>query len=130
MPKGNIFKICFFIVTLAFSLQLYSYALAGDCAEKGDQSGIPTSSGNVNYTDPWRCQCPPTVAFEFDDANTSDTITSGGSIDVYVKGGCPPFTWGDPGTGYSWAYGEDVQGVPGSKQTKTRSNQLICSSGT
>ena len=113
---------------LTFFLHASVTAIANDSCSVN--INIATDSGNREYTKAWRCQCPPAVTFEFDDASTPDTITSGGSIDVYVKGGCPPFVWGDAGTGYSWAYGEDVPGVPGSKQTKTRSNQLVCSGGT
>ena len=39
------------------------------------------------------CDDPPEGTLEFDDDNTPDTIAKGSSIDVYITGGCPPFTW-------------------------------------
>lgn len=103
MPKGKIFKICLFVMTFAFTLHLYKPALAGDCADKRGQSGIPTSSGNREYPPGWLSQCPPEIDFEFDDDSTQDTITSGGSIDVYITGGCAPFTYTvTSGTGATW----------------------------
>jgi len=49
--------------------------------------------------------CCPSGDFEFDDASTPNTIAPGGNITVYVTGGCPPYSWGSAGTGYSWATG-------------------------
>jgi hypothetical protein len=46
------------------------------------------------------CQCP-SGNFAFDDSSTPDTIAPGGSISVYVSGGCPPYSWSVSGTGYT-----------------------------
>lgn len=68
------------------------------------------------------CDCinPPEGAFTFDTTNTPETIIAGSSIDVYVTGGCPPFTWSVTGTGYSFESGT----------TKQRVNTLVCATGT
>ena len=118
------FKICLFILTLAFSLQLYNHALAGDCAEKRDKGGTPTNPGNSEYPPGWLCQCPPAVPFEFDNDSTPDTITSGGSIDIYVTGGCPPFTYEVSGNGYTW----NGNGSS-SYKSNNRNEQLNCEAG-
>ena len=65
--------------------------------------GGPTNPGNQNYSSGWRCQCPPAAPFEFYDTSTPDTIVSGSNIDVYVTGGCAPFTLEvTSGTGATW----------------------------
>lgn len=65
------------------------------------------------------CEAPEEGEFTFDAGSTPDTITPGGSIDVYVTGGCPPFTWSVSGTGYSFTAAE----------TTARVNTLNCASG-
>ena len=51
-------------------------------------------TGDYDYPDDW---FPP---FEFDPNNPQE-ITPGGSIQLAVLEGCPPFTWQVSGTGYS-----------------------------
>ena len=69
--------------------------------------------------------CPAEVTFEFDDDNTPDTIVAGNSIDVYVLGGCAPFTYAVSGTGYTW----NANGTS-SYQSENRNEQLDCAAGT
>lgn len=49
------------------------------------------------------CECPGTPSLAWDDANTDDTLDSGGFANLAVVGGCPPFDWtityGDTGAG-------------------------------
>lgn len=66
------------------------------------------------------CDAPEEGVFTFDDDNTPDTIVAGGSIDVYVTGGCPPFSWAVAETGYTYDAAE----------TSERVNTLNCDSGT
>ena len=75
--------------------------------------------GFLHEMDCEACTCGVDPVLAFDDANTSDTIVKNNSITVYVTGGCPPFTWAAPGTGYSWASGE----------TTARENVLSCVDG-
>lgn len=71
-------------------------------------------------TDCCNCDDPPEGVFTFDDGSTSDTIVAGSSIDVYVTGGCGPFTWSVAGAGYSFVASE----------TDERVNTLNCAAGT
>jgi hypothetical protein len=101
VPKGKIFKTSLLILMLASYLHVDVTAIANDTC--GVDINIATNPGNANYTPGWRSQCPPEVVFEFDDDSTPDIITSGGSIDVYVKGGSAPFTYTvTSGTGATW----------------------------
>ncbi len=48
------------------------------------------------------CDCPPGVAFSYDDPTSSDTIAPSGTATVAVTaGGGGPYTWSVTGTGYS-----------------------------
>jgi len=69
--------------------------------------------------------CPAKVTFEFDDDNTPLTIVAGNSINVYVLGGCAPFTYSVSGTGYSWS-GSGTS----SYESNNRNEQLNCVGGT
>lgn len=73
------------------------------------------------------CECPSDPAFEFDDANTPDTIVAGNHISVYIKDGtgCPPFTYSVSGTGYTW----NANGST-SLSSNNRNEQLDCADGT
>lgn len=59
----------------------------------------------------------PTLSFDWD--NTPETIDEGGYIDIYILGGCPPFTWSTSSTGYTLDYAE----------TEDRHNILRATSG-
>ena len=81
----------------------------------------------IDITDTNCCEecCPAETTFEFDDANTPDTIVAGDHISVYVSGGCPPFIFAVTGIGYTWhANGES------SYETSGRIAQLDCAAGT
>jgi hypothetical protein len=65
-------------------------------------------------------RCVPPPPFSFDNELTPDTIAPNTSITVWVSGGVSPFTWSNPGHGYSWA----------SPTTTGNSNELTCASGT
>lgn len=69
--------------------------------------------------------CPAEVTFEFDDDNTPDTIVKNNHIDVYVLGGCAPFTYAVSGTGYTW----NGNGAA-SYESSDRNEQLDCAAGT
>lgn len=63
------------------------------------------------------CSCDTDVnPFTIDDTSTPDTIAPGGSITVYVDGGCPPYDWSVAGTGYSFT----------NATTEIKSNILNC----
>jgi len=49
--------------------------------------------------------CPADTTFEWDTDNNPTTIASGGSADIYVQGGCPPYTYTVSGTGATWNNG-------------------------
>jgi hypothetical protein len=49
------------------------------------------------------CHRSDYVKMTFDDPNTPDVISPGGSITVYVLNGCGPFVWSVSGAGYSFA---------------------------
>lgn len=51
--------------------------------------------------------------FEFDDDNTPNTISPGGSINIYVLGGQGPFNWTVSGLGYSLDAAQTVGRVNG-----------------
>lgn len=68
------------------------------------------------------CDNPPEGAFAFDDDSTADTIVAGSSIEVYITGGCPPFTFATSSTGY------DFEGST-SHETFDRVATLNCASG-
>lgn len=106
-------------LTFVINLLLNSTVGAQECKDCGDRGQVPTITGN--YTEPPLWRCPPKEEFEYDDVQSAVTIAPGGSTTIYVIGGNPPFTWGNPGPGYSW--GTD-------SPTNSRSNQLVCSGGT
>ena len=86
---------------LTFFLHASVTAIANDSCSVN--INIATDSGNREYTPGWRSQCPPEIDFEFDDDSTPDNISSGGSIYVYVTGGCAPFTYTvTSGAGATW----------------------------
>jgi len=51
------------------------------------------------------------VAVAIDTGSTSETIAAEGSITIYATNGCPPYTWGVSGTGYSLDHAETVAPV-------------------
>lgn len=71
-----------------------------------DGVGHKCSTIVEQYCTPCNCNNPPEGAFAFDNDSTPDTIAKGGSIDVYVTGGCPPFTWSVSGGDSS--FGEET----------------------
>lgn len=66
------------------------------------------------------CEDPPTGAFSIDEDSTPDTIDPGGSITVYVQGGCPPYTFSVSSTGYSFS----------PEETDDPYSTLSCAAGT
>ena len=40
--------------------------------------------------------------FTLDEDSSSDVVAPGGSITIYIDGGCPPYSWTVSGTGYSF----------------------------
>jgi hypothetical protein len=49
------------------------------------------------------CDCDTADPFSIDKTSTPDTIAEGGAgIDVYVEGGCPPFSWSVSANGWSF----------------------------
>ena len=116
------------LLVLPFVFLMFSNNVVAERREcwKGPGGG-PSISGNFQIPPGWLCQCPPTVAFEFDDDSTADTITptngSGpGSIEVYVTGGCGPFTFSTSSTGYYWGAGLSQQSL----ETTERHATLYC----
>ena len=65
------------------------------------------------------CSALPSGELSIDEDSTPDVISKGGSINVYIEGGCPPFTWSASGSGYSFDESE----------TTERVNVLNCDSG-
>jgi hypothetical protein len=66
------------------------------------------------------CTCP-SGDFAYDDASTPDTIAPGGTISLFVSGGCPP---------YSWSVQTCCGYTLGSAITQGLSNTLTSASGT
>lgn len=69
------------------------------------------------------CDVLPDGAFDFDRENTPETIAPGDSIEVYVFGGCRPFTFQTESMGYDF-------GGQTSYETDDRQATLNCASGT
>lgn len=75
-----------------------------DAAENVCESGVGkkcpwyTEAEFVCYS---RC-CPADITFEFDTGSNPTTIASGGNVDIYVLGGCAPYTYTCSGTGATW----------------------------
>ena len=55
------------------------------------------------------------------DPGNQEEIDAGSSITIKIIGGLPPFNWLQPGNGYSWS---------SSSPNNSRTNQLVCASGT
>lgn len=72
------------------------------------------------------CNCATADTFEFVAGSPPDTMVKNTSEVVYAQGGCPPFTWGTPGTGYSWATPTTIVTHAGG----VTSNTLTCVDGT
>ena len=49
--------------------------------------------------------CPASTTFEWNTGSNPTTIASGGSADIYVQGGCPPYTYTVSGAGATWNSG-------------------------
>ncbi|MBW2030566.1 MAG: hypothetical protein JRH06_05310 [Deltaproteobacteria bacterium] len=85
----------------------------------GDASGleecfVPTVPGVVEDLDGW--MPGPILKAE------KETIEPGGSVNLWVEGGCPPFIWSVTGNGYTLS-----QTFPGED---SRMMTLNCSGGT
>lgn len=68
------------------------------------------------------CVQQPNGPFEFDKENTPETIAAGGSIELYVKGGCGPFTFFTKSLGYFFDAGLTETEI----ETASRSITLHC----
>jgi len=123
VPRGKIIKTSLLILMLTFFQNVSVTAIANESCSVN--INIATDPGDREYPPGWRSECPPEVVFEFDDDSTPDTITSGGSIDVYVTGGCPPFSRSVSGTGATW----NVSGTS-SYSSFNRNEQLDLADGT
>lgn len=77
------------------------------------------------FPDSCNCDAPPEGAFAIDDDSTPDTIVAGSSIDVYVTGGCAPFTYVVSETGYTWNSNGST-----TLESDNRNEQLDCAAGT
>jgi hypothetical protein len=92
-------------IALLFAFVLSLYIGPHVIAQTECQLGpVSTISGDPNLQPP-PCNCPPAIPFEYDTVNSGVTIAPGESTMVSVKGGCPPYSWADPGNGYSWSSG-------------------------
>jgi len=90
-----------------------------DCDNIGISIG--GSWEDVNAADEDVCCGTATASgFAFDDANTPDTITAGGNIQVFTIDGCPTLTWETDSLGYSFSEETTTTGV----------NTLNCAAGT
>ena len=124
MRHLKIFILIVLLLTIAFSFYIGPHVIAtespkppSDC-EGGSTQSVPK---DPNPLAPPPCNCPPTIPFAFDDASTPDEIDPGSGITVFVTGGCPPYTWDNPGNGYTWASGTTTWGT---------SNTLTCAPNT
>ena len=109
------------LLTISLSLFIGSHVIAevkSDCQTDSPVSSLPK---DPNPLAPPPCTCPAANPFEYDIMQSGVTIAPGSSTTVAVKGGCPPYTWGDPGHGYSWAGGSSTMGP---------SNVLMCAPDT
>jgi len=55
-----------------------------------------------------QCNCCvnlPNGAFEYDEESNPEAVDAGGSVDVYVQGGCTPYHWTVSGAGATWSNG-------------------------
>jgi len=94
------------LFSVAFILGLTNIAAAQD---KCIFSTIP---GKVNGIEGW-------LALKFAPDNPEE-INPGGTIEINVLDGRPPFSWGEPGNGYLWVNGA---------LTNSRTNLLQCATG-
>jgi hypothetical protein len=83
----------------------------------------PTGTGMINLKLLVCCDELPEGPFVFDDASTPDTIVKNSSINVYILGGCPPFTFATSSLGYTF------DGGVTSFVTDSRSATLSCADG-
>lgn len=60
-----------------------------------------TGGASVCTDHTWINCCPADEPLTYDTDNTPATIEPGGSINLYITGGVPPFQWAVEGTGYS-----------------------------
>lgn len=94
----------FFIIILSITIFIHFTLIAiaeNDCEDTSQP--IPNLPGDSDYSK-MNCNCanPPEGTFTFDDDNTPDTIVKDSSIEVYIIGGCPPFTFSTSSTGYDF----------------------------
>lgn len=120
--KKKIILILSVLIALSSILfdNLENISTAQEC---NDCTPISTEPGEADH-------CPITPILKLDPTNPT-TISVGQSITINMIDGMGPFTWGDPGNGYTWAYGIIPDpSKPKIKVTDGRSNTLQCASGT
>ena len=69
--------------------------VSGD-ATKGTLTVVDSCEASVAA-----CLCFDPSGFAYDTENSGETIDRSDSIEVFVEGGCPPFTWSVSGTDFS-----------------------------
>jgi len=97
-------------------LLLFSVAITlslANIAAAQDKCIFSTIPGSVQGIEEW-------LALKLAPDNPEE-IDPGGTIAIKVLDGRPPFSWGEPGNGYSWVNGA---------ATNSRTNLLACATGT
>ena len=85
----------------------------------------PTGTGAVQVTILGCCDGLPNGEFAWDTENNPSVIASGGNADIYVSGGCPPYTYSVSGTGATWNDGGGT-----SLESSNTNEQLDVAGGT
>lgn len=124
MNKKKITILFIIIISITFCIHFSLTATANNSSVDCENSQpVPNLPGNSNY-------CPMIESLKFDPTNPIE-IEAEESIEINVLDGMGPFTWGDPGNGYTWANGTVINPEhPKIKTTSERSNTLQCASGT
>ena len=132
MMRKKFIMILLFGVTFC-SLFFISTGKETTAKECNDCDQISTAPGDAEFPDNWQCTCVPYTPMTLNvtyDPQYPDTIKCGHDVTINVLDGCAPFTWGDPGNGYTWVNGEVDPENPKIKKTNERSNILQCAPGT
>jgi len=113
-----------FIPVILILIYLYSTMIVR--AQDGCDTGyISTITRDHKLNPAMNCPCGTYTSVTFDDEQTPDKIDAGSGVTVYIKDGCPPFTFEVSEQGYTWS----TSGTT-TYQTNSRSIWLKCDPGT
>ncbi|KKM93374.1 hypothetical protein LCGC14_1209020 [marine sediment metagenome] len=98
LTNYDAFKVCFKVAAETSQTSVVVGVATRPKSRTHTKSGSCTQTIGIDCFD----LCANPTALTIDTGTTGETIAPGGTSTVAVLGGVGPYTWSDPGTGYSW----------------------------